>query len=137
MTFPIVHADTYQLHNPAFEIWPGGRFRSYFETPQRAAPRIADAAIVCNEDADALLRHVFSKTPVKTPRHGRRTGYDDVLRTLRGRMQDGRIRNVMAHRQRVAIGSAERQFTCFHGAIRTNLCATNLSSPRQLEVRSL
>jgi acetoin utilization deacetylase AcuC-like enzyme len=36
MTFPIVHADTYNLHNPAFEIWPGGRFRPYFETPQRA-----------------------------------------------------------------------------------------------------
>ena len=25
MTFPIVHSDTYNLHNPTFEIWPGGR----------------------------------------------------------------------------------------------------------------
>ena len=36
MTLPIVHADTYRLHNPAFEIWPGGRLTPYFETPQRA-----------------------------------------------------------------------------------------------------
>jgi len=36
MTLPIVHADTYRLHNPAFEIWPGGRITPYFETPQRA-----------------------------------------------------------------------------------------------------
>ena len=36
MTFPVVHADTYKLHGPAFEIWPGGRITPYFETPQRA-----------------------------------------------------------------------------------------------------
>ena len=36
MTLPIVHADTYRLHNPAFEIWAGGRLTPYFETPQRA-----------------------------------------------------------------------------------------------------
>jgi acetoin utilization deacetylase AcuC-like enzyme len=36
MTIPVVHADTYQLHDPAFEIWPGGRITPYLETPQRA-----------------------------------------------------------------------------------------------------
>jgi hypothetical protein len=35
MTLPIVHAETYKLHNPAFEIWPGGRLTPFFETPQR------------------------------------------------------------------------------------------------------
>jgi len=35
MTLPIVHAETYKLHDPAFEVWPGGRLTSYFETPRR------------------------------------------------------------------------------------------------------
>ncbi len=36
MTLPIVHAGTYKLHNPEFEIGSGGRLTPYLETPQRA-----------------------------------------------------------------------------------------------------
>ena len=35
MTLPIIHSDTYKLHAPAFEIWPGGCTTEYFESPQR------------------------------------------------------------------------------------------------------
>src|SRR5512135_1403411 len=35
MPLPIIHSETYILHNPAFEIWPGGWIREYFESPQR------------------------------------------------------------------------------------------------------
>ena len=54
MTLPIVHADTYRLHNPAFEIWPGGRLTPYFETPQRAEIILeALRADAVGEDRDA------------------------------------------------------------------------------------
>ena len=36
MTLPIIHSETYKLHAPTFEIWPGGRITEYFESPQRA-----------------------------------------------------------------------------------------------------
>jgi acetoin utilization deacetylase AcuC-like enzyme len=35
MSLPIIHSETYKLHNPTFEIWPGGWIREYFESPQR------------------------------------------------------------------------------------------------------
>ncbi len=35
MSLPVIHSETYKLHNPTFEIWPGGWIREYFESPQR------------------------------------------------------------------------------------------------------
>ena len=35
MPLPIIYSETYKLHNPTFEIWPGGWIREYFESPQR------------------------------------------------------------------------------------------------------
>ena len=35
MNLLVVHSDTYSLHNPSFEIWPGGRTTPYYESPQR------------------------------------------------------------------------------------------------------
>jgi acetoin utilization deacetylase AcuC-like enzyme len=35
VTLPIIHSETYKLHAPTFEIWPGGRITEYFESPQR------------------------------------------------------------------------------------------------------
>ena len=42
MPLPIIHSETYKLHNPAFEIWPGGWIREYFESPQRVEIILAE-----------------------------------------------------------------------------------------------
>jgi acetoin utilization deacetylase AcuC-like enzyme len=58
MTLSIVHADTYRLHQPAFEIWPGGRMRPYFESAQRVEVML-----------DALRATTWAK--IVTPAEGR------------------------------------------------------------------
>ncbi len=35
MSLPIVFSETYRLHAPTFEIWPGGAMTPYYESPQR------------------------------------------------------------------------------------------------------
>jgi acetoin utilization deacetylase AcuC-like enzyme len=35
VSLSIIHSDTYHLHAPTFELWPGGTVTPYYESPQR------------------------------------------------------------------------------------------------------
>jgi acetoin utilization deacetylase AcuC-like enzyme len=55
MALPVIHSDTYRLHAPTFEIWPGGYITQYFESPQRvdtilAALRSTEWADICEPE---------------------------------------------------------------------------------------
>jgi len=62
MTLPIIHSDTYKLHAPTFEFWPGGRTTEYFESPQRV--EIILDALRSTEWADVRAPDELSIDPI-------------------------------------------------------------------------